>query len=378
MTSTTSHPGAPAREPAPGDVLWLSRADVRAAMGGSIRPYVEALRGALSLHAAGDTAQPLKPYLRWRENGHIADRIIAMPGYVGGSEPIAGIKWIGSKHDNPSARGIPRASAVIVLNDAETHFPVAIMEGGEISGMRTAGVSVLACELLARPGFSSVALVGCGFIGRLHALGLLEVFGSIRSLRLYDHERAAAEGLARELADRNEAAAGAPAAEPTHRKEAAAETPAAQPAPPGLDVRVCASAEEAVLGAEVVVPCTVADAPYIPFDWLAPGVFVSNISLMDVEPDAYVRVDKLVVDDWDQCNREGKTLHTLVQEGRFSRDRLHAELGDVVRRVVPGRESPDERIMLSPMGMAIEDVACAAAVYRHARAQGTGTWLALE
>jgi N-[(2S)-2-amino-2-carboxyethyl]-L-glutamate dehydrogenase len=348
MTSTTSQPGAPSREPAPGDVLWLSRADVRAAMGGSIRPYVEALRGALALHASGDTAQPLKPYLRWRENGHIADRIIAMPGYVGGSDPIAGIKWIGSKHDNPSLRGIPRASAVIVLNDAETHFPVAIMEGGEISGMRTAGVTVLACSLFARSGFSSVALVGCGFIGRLHALGLLEVFGSIRSLRLYDHERAAAEALAAELADRD------------------------------VSVSVCASAEEAVRDAEVVVPCTVADAPYIPFEWLAPGVFVSNISLMDVDPDAYVRVDKLVVDDWDQCNREGKTLHKLVEEGRFSRERLHAELGDVVRGARPGRESPDERIMLSPMGMAIEDVACAAAVYRHARTQGAGTWLTLE
>ncbi len=348
MSSTRTQPGAPAREPAAGDLLWLSRADVRAAMGGSIRPYVEALRGALALHAEGATAQPLKPYLRWRENGHIADRIIAMPGYVGGAEPIAGIKWIGSKHDNPAARGIPRASAVIVLNDAETHFPVALMEGGEISGMRTAGVTVLACELFAREGFSTVGLVGCGFIGRLHALGLLEVFDSITNLYLFDRERAAAERLQAELARS------------------------------GKLVHVCDSAEEAVRAAEVVVPCTVADAPYIPFSWLAPGVFVSNISLMDVEPDAYVEVDKLVVDDWDQCNREGKTLHTLVEEGRFSRERLHAELGDVVRGAVPGRESADERIMLSPMGMAVEDVACAAAVYRHALAQGAGTWLTLE
>ena len=143
--------------PAPGALLYLSRGDVRAVMGDSIRAYVEALREALALHAGGATAQPLKPYLRWRENGHIADRIIAMPAYVGGEAPMAGIKWIGSKHDNPSARGIPRASAVIVLNDAETHFPLAVMEGGEISGMRTAGVTVLACERLARPGFETVA-----------------------------------------------------------------------------------------------------------------------------------------------------------------------------------------------------------------------------
>jgi N-[(2S)-2-amino-2-carboxyethyl]-L-glutamate dehydrogenase len=344
MTSTRSEPAAAPAEPATGDILYLNRRDVKAAMGESIRGYVEALRSALALHAEGRTAQPLKPYLKWRENGHIADRIIAMPGYVGGEQAMAGIKWIGSKHDNPSARGIERASAVIVLNDPETHFPVAIMEGGEISGMRTAGVTVLACEYLARRDFERVALVGCGFIGRLHALGLVESFPSIRTVLLYDRDEAAARRLAEEL---------------------------------GEVAQVCASAEEAVRVAEVVVPCTVADTPYIRFEWLAPGAFVSNISIMDVEPEAFVQVDKLVVDDWDQCNRERKTINQLVLDGRLSREGLHAELGDVVRGARPGRESPDERILLNPMGMAIEDVACAAAVYRTAREQATGTWLTL-
>lgn len=350
MTSTQSEPDAaePHDRPGPGDILYLGRGDVRAAMGGSIRPYVEALREALALHAEGDTAQPLKPYLKWRENGHIADRIIAMPGYVGGERPMAGIKWIGSKHDNPSARGIERASAVIVLNDADTHFPVAVMEGGEISGMRTAGVSVLATEYLARDGFARVALIGSGFIGRLHALGLIEAFPSIAEIRLFDARAEAAERLAAELREATTA-----------------------------DVAVAPDAETAVRGAELVVPCTVADTPYIRFDWLAPGAFVSNISIMDVEPDAFVRVDKLVVDDWDQCNRERKTINQLVLDGRLRREDLHAELGDVVRGARPGRTDPDERILLNPMGMAIEDVACAAAVYRAARERGVGTWLTL-
>jgi ornithine cyclodeaminase len=334
-------------EPAPGALLYLSRTDVRRAMGDSIRAYVEALRDALALHAEGSTAQPLKPYLKWRENGHIADRIIAMPGYVGGEAPMAGIKWIGSKHDNPAARGIERASAVIVLNDPETHFPVAVMEGGEISGMRTAGVTVLATEYLAREGFESVALIGCGFIGRLHVRGMLESFPSIRSFSLFDHKPAAAQALAGEIA--------------AH----------------GVAATVAADAEQAVRGAEVVIPCTVADTPYIPFEWLSPGTFVSNISIMDVEPEAYVRVDKLVVDDWDQCNREKKTINQLVLAGKLTREQLHAELGDVVRGARPGRTDPDEKILLNPMGMAVEDVACAAAVYRHALAAGAGTWLTL-
>ena len=351
MTSTQTEPTSdtsrPPAEPAAGDILYLNRRDVRAAMGSSIRGYVEALRAALALHAEGKTAQPLKPYLRWRRRGHIADRIIAMPGYVGGPHEMAGIKWIGSKHDNPTTRGIPRASAVIVLNDPETHFPVAILEGGEISGMRTAGVTVLACEYLARPGFGSVALVGCGFIGRLHALGLLESFPSIERLYLYDHDRRAASALAEELGR------------------------------DGLAVVVSETAEEAVCRGELVVPCTVTARPYIELDWLMPGAFVSNISIMDVKPDVYLGVDKLLVDDWEQANRERKTINQLVLTGRLKQSDLHAELGDVVRGHRPGRESPDERILLNPMGMAIEDVACAAAVYRTAREQGAGTWLTL-
>lgn len=352
MTSTQTEPAAPASpsEPEAGDILYLNRRDVRGAMGSSIRGYVEALRAGLALHAEGKTAQPLKPYLRWRSRGHIADRIIAMPGYVGGEHPMAGIKWIGSKHDNPSLRGIPRASAVIVLNDPETHFPVAIMEGGEISGMRTAGVTVLACEYLARPGFQAVALVGCGFIGRLHALGLLESFPAIARVHLYDQDRRAAEALAEEL-------------DGLGRE--------------GLTVSVCESAEDAVCRGEVVVPCTVTARPYIELDWLMPGAFVSNISIMDVKPEVYLGVDKLLVDDWEQANRERKTINQLVLSGRLKQSDLHAELGDVVRGIKPGRETPDERILLNPMGMAIEDVACAAAVYRTAREQGTGTWLTL-
>jgi ornithine cyclodeaminase len=350
MTSTQTEPAATPAAPAAGDILYLNRRDVHAAMGSSIRGYVEALRSALALHAEGKTAQPLKPYLRWRERGHIADRIIAMPGYVGGTDEMAGIKWIGSKHDNPSARGIPRASAVIVLNDPETHFPIAIMEGGEISGMRTAGVTVLAAEYLARPGFRSLALVGCGFIGRLHALGLLESFPGIERVHLFDSDHDAARRLATELdaLDRD-----------------------------GLTVTVAETAQEAISGSELVVPCTVTARPYIELDWLMPGAFVSNISIMDVKPDVYLGVDKLIVDDWEQANRERKTINQLVLAGRLRQSDLHAELGDVVRGHKRGRETPDERILLNPMGMAIEDVACAAAVYRTARQQGSGTWLSL-
>ena len=117
---------------------YLSRSDIAGLGGDRSDLYMEAVEAGFRPHAAGDFVQPLKPYLRSPRTDHIADRIIAMPAWIGGAQPMAGLKWIGSKHDNPSARGLPRASAVIVLNDPETNYPIAVMEAGLISAMRTA------------------------------------------------------------------------------------------------------------------------------------------------------------------------------------------------------------------------------------------------
>jgi ornithine cyclodeaminase len=98
---------------------------------------------------------------------------------------------------------------------------------------------------------------------------------------------------------------------------------------------------------------------------------------MDVYKDVFLKVDKVVVDDWDQCNREKKVINQLVLEGRFSRKQLYAELGEILIGSRSGRESDEEIILLNPMGIAIEDIACAQAIYRRALANDVGTWLSL-
>ena len=323
-------------------LLYLRRSDVAGVVGDSCSVYVDAVRRALALHARGETVQPLKPYLRRDGNGHVADRIIAMPALLGGEHPIAGLKWIASKHDNPSKRGLERASGLIVLNECETNYPVALLEAGLVSGMRTAAVTVVGAEQLARRDARSLGCVGCGFIGRLQIRALLEARPALEEVSLFDLERPAAERLAGEL-----------------------------------DGRVCDSAEQCVRGADVVVTSTVTAQPYLEFGWLRPGSFLSNISLLDVCDDVFLNADKVVVDDWEQCNREGKPIHRLTQAGLFSRERLHAELGEIVLGERPGRESDDEIILLNPMGLAIEDVAAAHAVYELALERGAGTWLDL-
>jgi ornithine cyclodeaminase len=331
---------------APG-LLYLSRSDVAAAAGEGAGLFVDAVTDAFALHARRETVQPLKPYLRWRANGHIADRIIAMPAYVGGDRAVAGIKWIGSKHDNPTRAGIERASALIVLNDPDTHYPVAVMEGALISAARTAAVTAVAARHLARAGFTTLTCVGCGPIGRQQVFTLLEQFPALGSVWLYDTHEAAAVTLAEALAARC----------------------------PHVEVHIAADAASAVRAGEVIVTATVAEHPWLPAAWLRPGSFLSNVSIMDAAKDVFLSADKVVVDDWDQCNREGKIIHQLTTEGSFSREQLHAELGQIVIGQRPGRERPDEVIVLNAMGMAAVDVACAKAVYDRARQAKIGTWL---
>jgi ornithine cyclodeaminase len=223
------------------------------------------------------------------------------------------------------------------------------MEGALISGMRTAAITAVATRFLAQTQFTDVACIGCGVIGRMQVTTLLEQFPSIRTLHLFDVLDSAVGALSGFIGQKY----------------------------PSLSVRRTQSAEAAVRAADVIVTCTVTDTPYLAFDWLRPGSFVSNVSIMDVEKEVYLRADKVVVDDWQQSNREKKILNQLVLEGRFSRDRLHAELGQIVSGRIPGRENGREIILLNPMGMALDDIVCARHFFELAILRGVGTSLPL-
>lgn len=100
---------------------------------------------------------------------------------------------LGVKHDNPSKRQIERASAVIILNDPETNYPIAVMEASLISSMRTAAVSAIAARHLARPGFENLTIIGCGLIGDKQLQTMLEQFDHIQKVYLYDQFEAASQ-----------------------------------------------------------------------------------------------------------------------------------------------------------------------------------------
>src|SRR5699024_10725270 len=259
------------------DMLYLNRSDIEQAGGNHSNVYVEALTEALTAHAKQDFVQPLKPYLRAQgKEGHIADRIIAMPSHIGGQDPVSGIKWIGSKHDNPTKRQLERASGVIILNDPETNYPIAVMEASLISSMRTAAVSVIAAQQLAKKGFETLTIIGCGLIGDRQLQSMLEQFDHIKQVYVFDQFEAASDRFIKKWIESRQ----------------------------DINFVQAHTAKEAVENGEVVITCTVTDKPYIEYDWIQKGAFISNISIMDIKKDVFIEADKVVVDDWSQANRE--------------------------------------------------------------------------
>ena len=176
----------------------LTQADLQECGAADIEVVGKALEDCFVAHEAGQFTAPPSSFLKRPECPHVADRIIGLAGHLGGSFDIEGLKWIASAHQNP-ARGLPRANAVIVLNDPDTRLPLAIMEGGLISAMRTAVVQALAARYLARSDSTVLGLVGAGRIGALSVWAIGQWFPDLRDIRVYDLSKARAEACCEHL-----------------------------------------------------------------------------------------------------------------------------------------------------------------------------------
>ena len=328
-------------------ILYLTRAEVELACR-ELDP-VALMRQAFCLHGSGMTRLPDEAYLSWTNSLGERVRSLSMPGYLDAPFSAAGTKIINSNPANIT-RGIPRASGVTILFDADSTRVRCIMDSAYISSLRTASVSALAIELLRGPSISSCGLIGAGAIATAHLRLFLDRFPEIQRVRIYDHKAEAARRLA------------------------------------ASDARcsVAGSAEQAIRGAEIVVTATTTTTGYVPFDWLQAGTVLVHVSLDDVLAEVALRCDLLVVDDWHLVRTDDKRLLgrmyragdlTGPGETAAGKRAVTAELGDLVTGRFPGRTRAGQIVLVNPFGLAIEDVAIASKVFEIARGRHMGTLL---
>jgi ornithine cyclodeaminase len=239
---------------------------------------------------------------------------------------------------------------VVMLFGLEHGQPLAIADASAITAIRRAAPSAAATGGLARADAGDLAILGSGTQARTH----LEAMRSVRTLRrvrVWSRTRANAEAFARAHATR----AG------------------------GVPIEVCATAEDAVRGADLVCTTTAAKEPVLQGAWLAPGAHVNaagacfkNSRELDTEA---ARRARFFTDCRESCLNEAGDFLIPRAEGAFGDDHLLGEIGEVFLGRLPGRVSPDDVTVYESLGVAVEDLASAHAILEKARATGRGQWL---
>ncbi|MEM3488926.1 MAG: ornithine cyclodeaminase [Nitrososphaerota archaeon] len=326
--------------------LYLNQQDV-VKTGLNMEIAIKAMERALSLYTEGKTIMPFKTVLDLDERKR--GRINAMPAYVGGEYDIAGIKWIAGFPPN-IYKGLPRATALIILNDAWNGFPLALMDSTLISAMRTGAVTGMGAKYLTRKDSKTVAMIGAGVQARTQLEALVKVLSLLEEVRVFDVRREAAENYAKEMGEKT-----------------------------GLRVIVSENPEQAVKGADIIVTVTVADEPIVKASWVNEGSFFAAVgSYREEEDEAVLRADKIVLDGIEHViHRETPIVAQLVLSGKMKQERIYGEIGEIILGRKPGREKPEEKIFFSPIGMAVDDIVLAKHVYDMAREKGVGTYLSL-
>jgi ornithine cyclodeaminase/alanine dehydrogenase-like protein (mu-crystallin family) len=257
-------------------------------------------------------------------------------------EPIAGVRLY--SYFNDGARntvGRLDCTRYIVLADPQSAQPLAIVDEHWTYAIRSAAAAMLALKWLGPKAPRRLGLVGVGTMGE----------NCLRCLRhLYRFEEILCTSR-----------------RPETRDAFAAKWSAAL----GVPVRPLDSVEEVVRNADIAIGGTTRTDIVSREPWVQRGATFVSLARREMDPAGWTRFDKVVIDDWD-CNMGGREFRATVETGLFDRARLHAEIGEVVAGLKPGRERDDERILLHTTGMASHDIALAWHIYRKAVAQGLG------
>jgi ornithine cyclodeaminase len=271
-----------------------------------------------------------------------------MPSYSSGAHAAFGLKAICVFGGN-AARGMDSHQGAVLLFSAETGELLAIVNASAVTAVRTAAVSGVATQALAREDACDLAVIGAGVQARSH----VEAMSNVRRIKRC---RVASRSMesARKLADELKGSC-------------------------AFSVEAVETIEEALRGADLIVTATNSVEAVVRREWVREGAHINavgsctpNTRELDA---AIVAESSMFVDSVESVLNEAGDYLRAVREGAIGPEHIRAELGEVLRGTKPGRTSGGEITLFKSLGLAVEDLAAAGYLYRKSKETGAGTWV---
>jgi alanine dehydrogenase len=324
------------------ETILLNRSEVASMLG--IDECIEAVEHAFKLRAVGDAQPP---------------GILGVHAVGGGFHIKAGVLHLGEKYfvakmnanfpENRKKNGLPTIQGIVIVSDAENGKLLALMDSIEITIIRTGAATAVAAKYLSRVDSKVVTIAGCGNQGRISLSALMKV-RSLEQVYAFDTDPRVSSAFADELSN-------------------------------SLNIAVEAVSDLglALRRSDICITCTPSRNYFVSEGDLKPGAFLAAVGSdseekQEIDP-VLLAKHKVVGDLIDQCATIGE-LHHAIKKGLMTRDDVHAEIGEVVAGLKPGRESNSEVIIFDSTGTALQDVAAASIVYKKAVEKKAGRKMA--
>lgn len=327
----------------PNGTLFLRRSDVAPLL--DFSAYVAVVEDAFRAHAEGLSLPP--------ELMHVdalgGEFHIKAGGLLTG-QPRFGIKINGGFFQNRAKFDMPNIQGVILLSDATNGFPLCVMDSMEVTVQRTGAATAVAARYLARPGSSICTICGVGNQGRIQLKAIASVL-PITKVHAWSRCPESAQAFAKQMSGEL-----------------------------GIQVEPAPELFAAASQSDVIVTCTPSRMPFLMAGAVRKGTFIAAVGADSPDKQeleaALTGSSKVVADLSDQIVHVGEAHHAIAA-GLLSRERIHAEIGEIITRRKPGRTSDDEIIVFDSTGTALQDVAAASAIYDAACKARVGTMIHL-
>jgi ornithine cyclodeaminase len=319
--------------------LIVNRQEVRSLL--PMEVCIDLMTRTFESLARGECRQPLRQIL-WQPD--CRNGLGLMPGFHGGV-PVLGCKLV-SVFPGNAERGRDSHQGVVALFDTEDGRLLALVDGSEITRIRTAAVSAVATRHLSNPEASHLALLGTGVQAESH-LEAMRIVAPISRVTVWSSD-------------------------PAHAREFVERNASHHPVP----IDVASSAQRCVDGAELICTVTAASEPVLEGAWIARGAHINAVgacvpAARELDSPA-VKKTRLFVDSRESAHSESGDFRIPREEDWIDDDHIQGELGELLVGSVAGRNSPHEITLFKSLGLAVEDLAAAHLVYRRALEQDAG------